>query len=58
MKAAEQKAFIWNTGWQPNIEGSYEWLPFLKIYTRKSIARNWLLMVWFYIALDWCVDKI
>lgn len=62
MKAAEQKAFIfWNhPGWQPNIEGSYEWLPFLEdLYKKKALHGIEVVNgFWFYMkALDWCVDK-
>ncbi len=62
MKAVEQKAFIfWNhPGWRPNIEGSYEWLPFLDDLYKKNILRGIEVINGFGFhmkALDWCVDK-
>ncbi|HOG05391.1 MAG TPA: Sb-PDE family phosphodiesterase [Paludibacter sp.] len=62
MKAADQNAFIfWNhPGWKPNIEGSYEWLPFLEDL-RKNNALHGIEVIngfGFHMkALDWCVDK-
>ncbi|NLL29167.1 MAG: histidinol-phosphatase [Bacteroidales bacterium] len=62
MKAADQKAFIfWNhPGWRTNIEGSYEWLPFLEDLHKKNALHGIEVVngFWFYMkALDWCVDK-
>lgn len=62
MKAAEQDAFIfWNhPGWQPNIEGSYEWLPFIDdLYKNDALHGIEVINGFgFHVkALDWCVDK-
>ena len=62
MKAADQNAFIfWNhPGWKPNIEGSYEWLPFLEDLRKKNALHGIEVINGFGFhmkALDWCVDK-
>lgn len=62
MKADEQNAFIfWNhPGWQPGIEGSYEWLPFLEDLHKKNAVHGIEVFNGFGMhmkALDWCVDK-
>lgn len=62
MKAVEQNAFIfWNhPGWKPNIEGSYEWIPFLEELHKKNAVHGIEVIngFEFYMkALDWCVDK-
>lgn len=62
MKAAEQDAFIfWNhPGWQPSIEGSYEWLDFIEdLYVNKAL-HGIEVVNGFGVhlkALDWCIDK-
>jgi len=62
MKAAEQNAFIfWNhPGWQPGIEGSYEWLDFIEdLYVNKAL-HGIEVVNGFGVhlkALDWCIDK-
>lgn len=62
MKADAQNAFIfWNhPGWQPGIEGSYEWLPFIEdLYKNKAL--NGIEVIngtgMHMKALDWCIDK-
>lgn len=62
MKAAEQNAFIfWNhPGWQPNIEGSYEWLPLIDDLYKNNALHGIEVINGFGVhlkALDWCVDK-
>ena len=62
MKAAEQDAFIfWNhPGWQPGIEGSYEWLPFVDDLHKNNALHGIEVINGFGLhmkALDWCVDK-
>ncbi len=62
MKAAAQNAFIfWNhPGWKPNIEGSYEWLPFVEdLYKNKALKGIEVFNGFgFHMkALDWCIDK-
>jgi|SRR5690554_2949004 len=62
MKAHEQDAFIfWNhPGWQPNIEGSYEWLPFLEDLYKNNALHGIEVINGFGFhlkALDWCIDK-
>lgn len=62
MKAASQNAFIfWNhPGWKPNIEGSYEWIPFVDdIYKNKALHGIEVFNGFgFHMkALDWCIDK-
>ncbi len=62
MKAAEQNAFIfWNhPGWQPKIEGSYEWIPFVEdLYKNKALKGIEVINGFgFHMkALDWCIDK-
>ncbi|OQB31578.1 MAG: hypothetical protein BWY08_00368 [Bacteroidetes bacterium ADurb.Bin174] len=62
MKAFEQDAFIfWNhPGWRPNIEGSYEWLPFIEELYKKNALHGIEVINGFGFhmkALDWCVDK-
>ncbi|MDD2298984.1 MAG: Sb-PDE family phosphodiesterase [Fermentimonas sp.] len=62
MKAAEQDAFIfWNhPGWQPGIEGSYEWIPFVDDLYKNKALHGIEVVNGFGIhmkALDWCLDK-
>lgn len=62
MKAAEQDAFIfWNhPGWQPGIEGSYEWIPFVDDLYKNNALHGIEVVNGFGIhmkALDWCLDK-
>lgn len=62
MKAAEQDAFIfWNhPGWQPGIEGSYEWLPLIEDLYKSGALHGIEVINGFGLhmkALDWCVDK-
>jgi hypothetical protein len=62
MKAAAQNAFIfWNhPGWKPNIEGSYEWLPFVEDLYRNKALKGIEVFNGFGFhmkALDWCIDK-
>jgi hypothetical protein len=62
MKAAEQNAFIfWNhPGWQPNIDGSYEWLPLIDDLYKNNALHGIEVINGFGVhlkALDWCVDK-
>ena len=62
MMAKEQGAFIfWNhPGWKPNIEGSYEWLPFIDdVYRNKALHGIEVINGFgFHMkALDWCIDK-
>jgi hypothetical protein len=62
MKAASQDAFIfWNhPGWKPNIEGSYEWIPFVDdLYKNKALHGIEVFNGFgFHMkALDWCIDK-
>jgi 3',5'-nucleoside bisphosphate phosphatase len=61
-KASDQNAFIfWNhPGWKPNIEGSYEWLPFIEdLYQNKMLHGIEVFNGFgFHMkALDWCIDK-
>lgn len=62
MKAADQGAFIfWNhPGWQPKIEGSYEWLPLIdELYKSKALHGIEVFNGFgFHMkALDWCIDN-
>ena len=62
MKAAAQHAFIfWNhPGWQPGIEGSYEWIDFVEDLYRSKALHGIEVINDFDIhlkALDWCIDK-
>lgn len=62
MKAVEQDAFIfWNhPGWQPGIEGSYEWIPFVDDLYKNNALHGIEVINGFGFhtkALDWCVDK-
>lgn len=62
MKAVEQKAFIfWNhPGWQPGIEGSYEWIDLVDDLYRNKALHGIEVINGFAIhlkALDWCIDK-
>lgn len=62
MKAAEQNAFIfWNhPGWQPHIEGSYEWIDFVNDLHANNALHGIEVVNGFGIhlkALDWCIDK-
>src|SRR5690554_935894 len=62
MKALEQDAFIfWNhPGWQPGIEGSYEWIPFVDDLYKNNALHGIEVINGFGFhtkALDWCVDK-
>jgi len=62
MKAAAQHAFIfWNhPGWQPGIEGSYEWIDFVDDLYRSKALHGIEVINGFGIhlkALDWCIDK-
>ncbi len=62
MKAYEQNAFImWNhPGWQPDIEGSYEWLPFIDDLYKKNALHAIEVVNGFWLqnkSLDWCIDK-
>ena len=63
LKAKEQKAFIfWNhPGWKVNqIEGSYEWLDFVKELTKEGTLHGIEVINGFGMhkkALDWCVDN-
>ena len=62
MKAAEQDAFIfWNhPGWQPGIEGSYEWIPFVDDLYKNKALHGIEVVNGFGIhikALDWGLDK-
>lgn len=62
MKALEQDAFIfWNhPGWQPGIEGSYEWIPFVDDLYKNKAVHGIEVVNGFGIhfkALDWCIDK-
>ncbi len=62
MKAAAQNAFIfWNhPGWQPGIEGSYEWIEFVDDLYRNKALHGIEVINGFEIhlkALDWCIDK-
>ncbi|MBK5194480.1 MAG: histidinol-phosphatase [Proteiniphilum sp.] len=62
MKAATQNSFIfWNhPGWQPGIEGSYEWIDFVDDLSRSKALHGIEVINGFGIhlkALDWCIDK-
>lgn len=62
MKAAEQGAFIfWNhPGWQPKIEGSYEWLPLIDELYKSKVLHGIEVFNGFGFhmkALDWCIDN-
>ena len=62
MKAAAQHAFIfWNhPGWQPGIEGSYEWIDLVEDLYRSKALHGIEVINGFGIhlkALDWCIDK-
>lgn len=62
MKAAAQNAFIfWNhPGWQPGIEGSYEWIDLVEDLYRSKALHGIEVINGFGIhlkALDWCIDK-
>src|SRR5690554_241481 len=62
MKAADQDAFIfWNhPGWKPNIEGSYDWIPFVDDLHKNNALHGIEVINGFGFhmkALDWCVDK-
>lgn len=62
MKAAAQNAFIfWNhPGWQPGIEGSYEWIDLVDDLHRNKALHGIEVINGFGIhlkALDWCIDK-
>jgi len=62
MKAAAQNAFIfWNhPGWQPGIEGSYEWIDLVDDLYRSKALHGIEVINGFGIhlkALDWCIDK-
>ncbi len=62
MKAVEQDAFVfWNhPGWQPGIEGSYEWLPFIENLYQNNALHGIEVINGFGFhmkALDWCIDK-
>ena len=61
-KAKEQNAFIfWNhPGWQPKIEGSYEWLELIDDLYRNKALHGIEVFNGFHFhakALDWCIDK-
>lgn len=62
MKAAAQNAFIfWNhPGWQPGIEGSYEWIGMVDDLHQSKALHGIEVINGFGIhlkALDWCIDK-
>lgn len=62
MKAAAQNAFIfWNhPGWQPGIEGSYEWIDLVEDLYKSKALHGIEVINGFGIhlkALDWCIDK-
>ena len=62
MKAVEQNAFIfWNhPGWQPGIEGSYEWIELVDDLHKSKALHGIEVVNGFSIhlkALDWCIDK-
>lgn len=62
MKASEQNAFIfWNhPGWQPTIEGSYEWIDFVDNLHKNNALHGIEVINGFGFhmkALDWCIDK-
>jgi 3',5'-nucleoside bisphosphate phosphatase len=62
LKAHNQGAFIfWNhPGWKPNIEGSYEWIPFVEDLYKNKMLHGIEVFNGFGFhmkALDWCIDK-
>lgn len=62
LKAKDQGAFLfWNhPGWKPNIEGSYDWIPFVEDLYKNKLLNGIEVFngTGFHLkSLDWCVDK-